>query len=54
MAINGNALTSVKMAFEAGAKAALRGVSINKCSYKNPLMIVAFEKGYRKFKKENK
>ena len=51
--VNGKAITSVTMAFESGFKAALRGASITVCTYKNPLMITAFERGYRKAK-ENK
>ncbi len=46
--MNRNALTSVKVAFEAGFRAALRGASILKCSYKNPLMVTAFERGWQR------
>jgi hypothetical protein len=52
--MNPSALTSVKMAYEAGAKAALRGARIGSCYYKSPILILAFEKGYRKFKEMEK
>jgi hypothetical protein len=50
--VNPSALTSVKQAFIAGGRAALRRVGIAKCSYKSPILIEAFERGYRKFKQE--
>jgi len=44
--VSGNALTSVKMAFEAGFRACLAGKSIASASYKNPLMTRAWERGW--------
>jgi ribosome modulation factor len=48
--MNGDALTSVKMAFESGFKAALRGASIDSCAFKNPLHVVAFNRGWQRAK----
>ncbi len=52
--VNPSALTSVKQAFIAGGRAALRRVSSAKCSYKSPILIEAYERGYRKFKEMEK
>jgi len=44
------ALTSVKMAFEAGFRACLRGQSIQSVFYKSPLMVKAWERGWTRAK----
>jgi ribosome modulation factor len=49
--VNPNAITNVKQAFQSGYKAAMRGVSLDTCSYRNPLMGAAWERGWLSFQK---
>jgi hypothetical protein len=49
--VNPAALTIATQAFEAGFRAALRGVGMSTANYKTPLLIEAYERGWQHAKK---
>jgi ribosome modulation factor len=51
---NGNALTSLKRAYMAGRKAAMRGTSRESVFYRSPIMEKSWQKGYDGYRKQMK